>query len=287
MRELLTIPTRLGPLAVTRHGSPRPPLVLWHSLFVDGRSWDAVLPVLTERRSVFVIDGPCHGQSPGPDRRFGFDECVDAAVDVLDHLGLGAVDWIGNAWGGHVGVSVAARHADRIESLVAITSPIDAFRGATRARFGFLIALYRMLGWRRWLLDLLVDALVAPSVGAARPEVARYVTEAVTAPGKRPMYLAMRSLMLGRPSQLPLLPSITAPTLFVATSDDPMWTPEVARREAAGLPRGTVALLEHGRHLAPVETPEALGAILAPWLDRDAARLRSAPRAPAETAVRS
>lgn len=50
-----------------------------------------------------------------------------AAVTVLDALGLQEpVDWVGNAWGGHVGVVFAAVHAQRCRSLVVIGAPISA-----------------------------------------------------------------------------------------------------------------------------------------------------------------
>ena len=44
---------------------------------------------------------------------FTLDDCVGAAVDVLDQLGIDEpVDWLGNAWGGHVGILFAAAHPD-------------------------------------------------------------------------------------------------------------------------------------------------------------------------------
>src|ERR1051325_10661501 len=97
--DQINVPTRLGPLAVRHYGGHGPWLVLWHSLFLDGRSWDLILPALTRVRSVLVVDGPCHGNSPGPVTRFSLDDCAEAAVTVLDHFGVDRADWIGNAWG--------------------------------------------------------------------------------------------------------------------------------------------------------------------------------------------
>lgn len=97
------IHTDLGRLHVRRCGTGSP-AVLWHSLFVDSRSWAPVVGTLAGHRTVHTIDGFSHGQSDPVPRDFTFDECVAAAEEALDRLGLSEpVDWVGNAWGGHVG----------------------------------------------------------------------------------------------------------------------------------------------------------------------------------------
>ena len=108
----LRLDTRLGPLTVTTRGSG-PPAVLWHSLFVDSTTWCRVAPLLEPARQLLLIDGPNHAGQPPASRPFTLQDCVGAAVDVLDELGIsGPVDWLGNAWGGHVGMHVAAGFLD-------------------------------------------------------------------------------------------------------------------------------------------------------------------------------
>ena len=63
---------------------------------------------LARDRTVYTIDGPSHGKSEAVHRDFTFEECVAAAEQALDRLGLTEpVDWVGNAWGGHVGIHLA------------------------------------------------------------------------------------------------------------------------------------------------------------------------------------
>ena len=82
--------------------------MLWHSLFVDERSWQRVTAELAQDRRLIVITGPGHGSSSDPGRRFSLVECARSAAEVLDSLGVAEpVDWVGNAWGGHVGVRFA------------------------------------------------------------------------------------------------------------------------------------------------------------------------------------
>jgi pimeloyl-ACP methyl ester carboxylesterase len=79
--------TDLGRLHIRRTGTG-PPVVLWHSLFVDCRSWGPLVDVLARHRTVYTVDGPSHGRSEPVQRDFTFDECVTAAEQTLDGVGL-------------------------------------------------------------------------------------------------------------------------------------------------------------------------------------------------------
>ena len=108
------IETRVGRLRVEVIGDRGPTALLWHSLFVDERSWDRMLPRLVARRRLVVVTGPGHGVSTDPGRRYTLDDCAEAAVQVLDALSVREpVDWVGNAWGGHVGLLFAAEWPER------------------------------------------------------------------------------------------------------------------------------------------------------------------------------
>ncbi|WP_220188145.1 alpha/beta fold hydrolase, partial [Pseudonocardia pini] len=117
----MEIDTGIGPVHVEVEGSG-PPALLWHSLFLDLHQWDLVRPALAAHRTLVLLDGPGHGRGGRPPRRFTFDGCADAAAHVLRTLDLGPeVDWVGNAWGGHVGYVFAARYP--LRSLTAISAP--------------------------------------------------------------------------------------------------------------------------------------------------------------------
>ena len=80
------VETRVGRLKVTVNGDRGPTALLWHSLFVDERSWNGMLPRLADRRRLVVVTGPGHGASTDPGRRYTLRECAEAALQVLDAL---------------------------------------------------------------------------------------------------------------------------------------------------------------------------------------------------------
>jgi pimeloyl-ACP methyl ester carboxylesterase len=60
MAETTFIETAVGDLKVTTAGSGAP-VVLWHSLFADERSWGRVAADLERDRRLILITGPGHG----------------------------------------------------------------------------------------------------------------------------------------------------------------------------------------------------------------------------------
>ena len=252
------VTTRLGELRVEVVGSG-PPAVLWHSLFVDATSWDGVRSRLSEHRQLVIIDGPGHGGSACPSVKFTLADCADAAGEVLDGFGFRdvPVDWVGNAWGGHVGVVFAARTPGRCRSLVTIGTPIEALTTPQARQVRMLLAVYRLTGPITPLVKPLCDALIGRSGDA---QYKRLVAEAFRRAARAGMANAVRSISLHRPNLTADLAAVTAPTLFVAAADDPTWTPDDSRVAAAFLPNGQCEIVAGGGHVAALY--EAPGAIV-------------------------
>ncbi len=245
------VPTRLGDLRVEVCGAG-PPAVLWHSLFVDSTTWERVRGPLSAVRRLIIIDGPSHGGSAAASRIFTLEECAGAALDVLDYLGVTApVDWVGNAWGGHVGVLVAAS-SDRCRSVVTIGTPVHALTPRERAKCTVLVGVYRLTGPIGPLMNAVSDALLGPHSTARKPADARLVRDALRRAPRPGLYLAMRSVMLNRRDLTSALAAVTAPTLVVAGADDAMWTSDQARAAAELPSRGTCCVVPGGGHVAPL-----------------------------------
>jgi pimeloyl-ACP methyl ester carboxylesterase len=247
--------TRLGPLHVRVTGDG-PPAVLWPSLFVDGGSWRRIEHGLAARRTLVLIDGPGHGASGDPGRRYTTAECVDAAFEVLDALAIdGPVDWVGNAWGGHVGILATTSHARRLRSLVSISAPVAAYTATERRRTHFLLAAYGVLGPARFIRAAVVETLLAPATRTDDPEAVAYVDGQIRDADRRHLRNAVQSISLGRPDLANMLPRIGVPTLFVTGTDDTGFTPHQAAEAITHVPGGVVAIVADAAYLPPLERP--------------------------------
>lgn len=274
----ITVATRLGPLHVQAAGSG-PPAVLWHSLFVDSATWNRVRAPLAAERRLVIIDGPSHGGSPPVRHPFTLDDCAAAAADVLDHLGIAEpVDWLGSAWGGHVGIVFAAAHPDRCRSLIALGAPVHPLGDADRRRIRLLSALYRIAGPGP-VVSPLVDALLGPKARAEDPEGAAIVAGAFRRAERRGMFDAIRWASLRRRDLTPVLDRLGTPTLLATSPDDPMWTTAAATAAAAHLRNGALVILPGPGHIGPLlqAAPAVVTLVTAFWHDPQAtiARHRS------------
>jgi len=257
MTDRQMIDTTLGPLAVRMLGSG-PTAVLWPSLFMDGRSWDRVIPAMAQDRRLVVIDGPGHGSSGDPGRRYSLRECVTAASQVLDRLSVtDPVDWVGNAWGGHVGLRFAADLASRCRSLVTLGTPVAALSRMERLRTYPLLAVHGVLGPIELVLSGVTEVLLSGHTRANDPEAVDLVRDSMRHANRRMLRNAVRSISLGREDLTSLLPRITAPTLLVTGSEHSGFTPAQGQAAAGMIPNGRAAVVPDAAYLVPLEEPSA------------------------------
>jgi len=255
--------TPLGPLHVRRVGTGEPTLV-WHSAYVDSHSFDRLIPLFPEREWI-LIDGPGHGRSPAPPGRFSIADCADAAAAVIDQLGLESVDWVGNAWGGHTGVTLAIRPDSPIRTLAVLCAPMQPPTIGPGLRA--MMKAFPIVGLVGPLRSGLVGALLDQQKREADPELEAYVVRAATGPDTRGLVRALESVVVNRTDLVAQLDRIRVPTLFL-TGDNPLWPVAQARVQLARVPQGRFAHLAGVRHLPQLEDPAGTAeALRAFWVE--------------------
>ncbi len=266
------VPTRLGTVAVRKipgPGSGSGTALLWHSMFTDSRSWSRAAPALARHRRLLVVDGPGYGASSELTRTSSIGEGAQAAEEVLDRLVDGPVDWVGNAWGGHTGLHLAATAPERIRTLVAISAPVGALPDNQRRQAALLARLLRAVGPIRPLRD----AVAAIQLDEPRGDLRPAVDSGLRTPTRRSLAATVESFVVRRTDLSWALPRIAAPTLVVATDDRADFTPADAEAAARAIPQGRSAVVAGARVLAPLEQPTATADLVTGfWQSVDAAR---------------
>ena len=250
------VPTRLGRLHVRSIGEGAP-TILWSSMFVDSHTWDPVVPLLPPGRRYHLIDPPGLGASESLRAASDIAGAADAAVDLLDALGIHTpVDWVGNAFGGHVGFKLGAR-AGVLRSLVAVSSPTQPIPDALRTQIKLLLPILRTAGPIGPVRSAILAAMLTDASRACTP-IQQAVVESLQRPSRGSMALAIRSFILNRVDVTAELADLSVPSLFVASDDRGDWTPEDAKAAAALAPDAKAVTISAARTLIPLEQPETL-----------------------------
>jgi len=80
-------------------------------------------------------------------------------------------------------------------------------------------------------------------------------------------FMRQQRAIIGRIDSRPHLAAIRCPTLVVAARKDAIMPVEVLEELASGIPGGRLAIIEKSGHVAPVEQPKEVAALLVEWLD--------------------
>ena len=260
------VPTRLGRLHVRLVGDG-PTTVLWSSMFVDSHTWDPVLPLLPQGRRYALVDPPGLGLSEPLREASDIAGAADAATDLLAGLGVdGPVDWVGNAFGGHVGFKLGTR-AGLLRSLVAVSSPARPVDAPLRRQITLLLPILRTAGPVGPVRTAILTAMLTDASRDSAP-LRQVVEDSLARPTRRSMALAVRSFILNRVDVTAELADLTVPSLFVGSDDRGDWSPQDAEDAARVAPDATAVTVEQARTLVPLEQPEALASHLCRFWDR-------------------
>jgi 3-oxoadipate enol-lactonase len=237
------------------HAAPR--VVLVHSLAMDRSFWRPVVDRLAGPASVLTLDCRGHGASGKPAGPYTVELFADDLADLLDHVGWRMSVVAGASMGGCVSLAFATRYPQRAVGLALIdtTAAYEAMPAwigrADKARQEGLASLIDFQV-TRWFGDAFREThkdVVQQSVDVfLRNDVAAY---------------AETCLMLGACDLRSALSTIAVPTAVLVGEEDYATPVKMAQALHDGIAGSTLTVLERGRHLTPLERPDAIAAALA------------------------
>jgi 2-hydroxymuconate-semialdehyde hydrolase len=169
------------PTAVIDTGTPPgaapPPVLLLHGSgpgVSATANWRPVIPALSAERRVIAPDQLGFGETAtGTPRTYGRAAWTEHALALLDTLGTGPVDIIGNSMGGAIALSVAAARPAAVRRIVLMGSMgvAMALPAGLNAVWGYQPGLEQMreiIGLFAWDRELITDELVELRYQASR-----------------------------------------------------------------------------------------------------------------------
>jgi pimeloyl-ACP methyl ester carboxylesterase len=252
-------------------------------MLTDSRSWDRVVDDLRAKRTLVLVDGPSFGTSADLDRvvdNFN-DRCVQGAVAVVSQvqheLAPGPVDWLGSAWGGHVGLQLAATRPELVRSLITISTPVQAASPSMRRQVRMLLPVYRAIGMRGPVRQGLLDGMLTDLTRRTDPQAVDALVAPMSRANRGAIARTIHSGVLNRTDLAWAAARVRCPTLMIATDDRGEWSPSQCAETTATMKDARSAVLPGSRALPSLECPTELATLVTDFWGRHAA-VESPPR---------
>ncbi|MDX2969264.1 alpha/beta fold hydrolase [Kribbella solani] len=260
------VETVLGRIRLRIDGSG-PALLFWPSLLMDGTLWSAQAEYFAGRFQVILVDPPGHGGSALLTKPFSFAECARVVLQIVDDLGVDKVHLVGNSWGGMIGGTFAALHPDRTGRAVLMNATASPAGRRQRFEYGVLTRSAHLLGGVRGPLTRpVLGAFLGPTAEREKPEVVAKVNDLVHRVNVRSGMHAVTSVVIRRPDQRALFHAIRSPVLVVAGAEDQTFPVAETKVMADAIPGARFVVLEQAAHLAALESPKQVNALIDDFL---------------------
>lgn len=235
-----------------------PPLLLLNGGLMSIAAWEPILPLFDDAFRVIRCDFRGQLLSPGTPHA-DLTGHADDLVALLDHLGIDRAHFVGPSFGGIVAMLAAARHPERVASLVVATATqrlTDSMREDSRALREAAAAAAEG-GDKTQVFRLLAPNTFSEAWRATQPPdfVEQRAAQFALLPasffaGVAGLMRALDTLDLERE-----LPRIAAPTLVIGAELDRVFPIDHSRVIAAAIPAAVLEVIPGAGHAAVIEKP--------------------------------
>ena len=277
-----------GPVHAVDHGGDGPPMLLVHGLGGSLLNWRDVTGDLSSTHHVWSIDLIGFGGTPRAGREATILNNFEVVTRVAEHVGGGRpVVLVGNSMGGLISILVAARHPERVASLVLVDPALPMARGGRLTLMvaaAFLVMRTPRVGpWlvgthtrRRGAERLVDDVLKLCTVDMSRisPETREALIEQMQwrqeqdepdrafleAGGSLVQWLWHRDTLERQ------IRRVAAPTLLIHGDHDNLVSLSASGAVAAMRPDWSFRVLANTGHIPQMERPRTFVEIVEGWL---------------------
>jgi pimeloyl-ACP methyl ester carboxylesterase len=232
--------------AYTRSGTGEP-LVLLHGAESNRHQYDVFRPLLGPGISAVAYDQRDCGDTVNGTQGYDVSALAADCAAFVAALGLDRAHIAGSSLGGAIALTMAVEHPDRVQSLVLGATPADAavLDGAadTLRAIGALPAAER----RQRMLEL----MVSPGALEHDPEV--LAAFGVASEPRAPEASARRQAAVASIAVSGRAHLVTAPTLVINGSDDPLVPVSAGTWLAGQIPGARFEVLPGARHAITLE----------------------------------
>ena len=252
------------------------PLLLLHTLRTQLDMFQKMIPLLSERFTVYAIDYPGHGYSDIPNTEYTPQYLLKMIEQFLDNLNIQNATVAGESIGATLALMLVAKNNSRIKRAVSI-NPYDyggglgVGRGSWVGRLLFGMNNIPLLGATNWRLRVFPAFLNIMRGGVYDPSVLpNALMREINNVGNRPRhYLAFMSLIRNFPKwelEKQHYEKIKKPVLIIYGDHD--WSTETERLDTKNrIKDARIETLVNGGHFLSLEWPDILTKLITEFAD--------------------
>jgi pimeloyl-ACP methyl ester carboxylesterase len=232
-----------------------PVLVFQHAWLGSLHVWDGVIPHLTDRYRCIAVDTRGCGESGNTPDNHNLQQYADDVLELTKQLGIDRFTLIGHSSGGFLSTYAALKAPNRVERLVLVASApsvdlipqesmpvmIGAGEAIAAGNRDAAVGLFSGLLTRQ-IDPAMVEGGIAQAM-ANSPENSREAIKSV-----------------GEAHNNDRLTELTMPVLSVTGADDLFLHAAIETKDR--VPNATVHIFSRVNHMAPVEVPAELAAVI-------------------------
>jgi len=259
-----------------RRGGEGETLLLIHGLAGSSKTWDAVMPLLTEHADVIAVDLLGYGESAKPSGDYSLGAFASGLRDFLSVLGVETVTIVGHSFGGGVAMQLAYQHPHLVDRLVLLGS------GGLGREVSWLLRLLTLPGFEYLMPVAFPKPIVDRATDVGRqlgrrnirsPKLAemwRAYSSLAGAPNRQAFVRTMRGVIeptgqtINATDRLYLAAHI--PTMIVWGDQDGIIPVEHAYAAHELIPTSRLEILEGLGHFPHVERPDEVAALFADFI---------------------
>ncbi len=99
-----------------------PAMVLLHGFLESSTMWHNLIPALSEKHKVIILDFPGHGKSETISEIHSMELMAEIVAELLDHLQIFTATAVGHSMGGYVALALTEKYEEKIDRLFLINS---------------------------------------------------------------------------------------------------------------------------------------------------------------------
>ncbi len=238
-----------------------PAVVFLHGVGLNQSIWAEQVKAFSPGHTVITYDLLGHGKSAAAPADAGLDDWVLQLERLAAELAIDRFTLVGFSFGGMIAQAFAARHADRIDKLVLMST---VYGRSEQERAGVVARLD--VAQREGPSAIIAAALsrwFSPGFGRDNPDMIKTYDAMLRANDPQSFLAAYTCFATGDKALVNQLAGFDRPVLVMTGELDMGSTPDMARRMAGVIPGASCSIVPDARHMMPVELPAVVNAILA------------------------